>query len=382
MSNPVRELQRLGQSVWFDNISRGLIASGGLQRLIDVGVTGVTSNPTIFEKAVSGSSDYDDDLLSLGRAGKSAGQMFEALAVSDIQRAADLLRPAYEASGGTDGFASLEVNPHLAYDTEGTISEARRLFALLDRPNVMIKVPATSEGMPAIRRLIGEGININVTLIFSLDAYTQVREAYVAGLEDLVSAGRSNSRFPSSVASFFVSRVDTAVDAALEGRAGNGDRDARQLMGRAAVSNAKLAYHDFRATFGARRFQALRDRGALLQRPLWASTSTKNPEYSDLLYVETLIARDTVNTMPDATLDAFMEHGNAGESLESGLAEAESTLEAIQQAGISMDQVTSRLLADGVQAFADSYDQLLHNLEDKKAALLAETSGASPARAD
>ena len=315
MTNSLMELQELGQSVWFDNIRRGFIDSGELQRLIDLGVSGLTSNPSIFEKAITGSTDYDGALLELALDGGSAADIFESLAIEDIRDAADLLSPVYERTKGADGFASIEVSPHLASNTEGTVAEARCLYATLQRPNVMIKVPATPEGIPAIRQLIGEGINVNVTLIFSLDAYAKVREAYISGLEDLLSRGGDLSGV-SSVASFFVSRVDGSIDGQLERLAAEGNPELAELMGKAAISNARLAYQDFQRTFEEDRFTRLQSRGARLQRPLWASTSTKNPDYSDVLYVDELIGPHTVNTLPDATLNAFLEHGNPAPTID------------------------------------------------------------------
>ena len=370
-TNSIKELKALGQSVWFDNIYRGLITSGELQRLVDLGVTGLTSNPTIFEKAVSGTSDYDDSMLARSRDGDDANGVFEALAMEDIRAAADLLKPVYDSTGGADGFASLEVNPHLAHDTKGTVAEARRLFAALDRPNVMIKVPATPEGIPAVKQLIGDGINVNITLIFSLKAYEQVREAYVAGLESLVRAGGDISKV-ASVASFFVSRVDSAVDGLIDEHISARNVTLEELKGKVAVSNARLAYQEFQRTFGAARFARLQAEGARPQRPLWASTSTKNPAYSDVLYVEALIGPNTVNTMPDATLNAFLEHGSASESLNSEVEEAQDTVDSLEAAGISMDTLTAKLLADGVKSFADSYDELIGNIAHKQGGLLAE----------
>lgn len=368
-ANPVQELGKLGQSVWLDNVYRGLITSGDLQRLIDTGVTGLTSNPTIFQKAISGSSDYDEAMIGHAEGGKDAEAVFEALAVEDIESVAGLLAPVYHRTAGADGFVSLEVNPHLAHDTQGTIAEARRLFARLDRPNLMIKVPATPEGIPAIRQLISEGINVNVTLTFSLDAYSQVREAYISGLEARSNAGEDISRV-SSVASFFVSRVDTAVDALIGESVARGNNSLGCLMGKAAIANARLAYQDFGRTFGHDRFLALRDKGAKVQRPLWASTSTKNPAFSDVLYVEELIGPDTVNTLPDATLEAFMDHGVVSQTLDADIEEAHDTLFALKAAGISMDDVTDKLLKDGVQAFADSYDQGVETVDLKRASLV------------
>lgn len=370
MANTIQKANNHGQSIWYDNIRRGMIKSGELQALIEQGVSGLTANPTIFEKAISGSTDYDDALLRHADDGKSLNEVYEDLVISDIQSAADLLRPAYDRSDGVDGYASLEVNPHLASDTSGTVAEATRFFNVLNRPNVLIKVPATPEGIPAIRQLIGEGINVNVTLIFSLAAYLQVQEAYISGLEGLVKNGGDLSKV-ASVASFFVSRVDTAVDNELERLPGNGSGDLSRLMGQAAVANAKLAYKSFQNTFGTGRFGSLQARGARVQRPLWASTGTKNPAYSDVLYVDTLIGQNTVNTMPDATLEAFLDHGQVSEAVTQGVSEAEQAMKALENAGVSMSEVTSKLLADGVKAFADSFDQLMGNIEEKLSKLMS-----------
>ena len=371
MTNPVQETQKLGQSVWYDNIRRGLLVSGELQRLIDMGVTGLTSNPTIFEKAISDSTDYDDALIALAREGKSISEIYETLAIEDIRRATDLLSPVYDRTDGADGYASLEVSPALAHDTEATVAEAKRLFATLDRPNLMIKVPATPEGIPAVQQLIGEGININVTLIFSVDTYKQVMEAYISGLEELARSGGEINKV-ASVASFFVSRVDTAVDNQLEEHISHGRDDLKPLLGKAAIANAKVAYQEFKRVFGGDRFDALRSRGARLQRPLWGSTGTKNPAYSDVLYVESLIGPDTVNTMPPATLTTFLEQGVADVTLERDISEAQDALQKLEGAGIGMEQVTSKLLADGVKAFAGSFDTLMANIGDKKARLQAK----------
>ena len=330
MSNPVQDIQRLGQSIWYDNIRRGLLDSGELKRLIEMGVTGLTSNPTIFEKAIAGSTDYDEALAELARSDKSVDQSYEALVIEDIRNTADLLRPIYDRTGGVDGYASLEVSPKLAHDTAGTTAEARRLFGALDKPNVMIKVPATAEGIPAVRQLISEGININVTLIFSLEAYRQVMEAYVAGLEEYIATGGDPSRI-ASVASFFVSRVDMAVDTLLEERMRQGEPDVKALMGKAAIANAKLAYQEFQRVFGEERFSDLKGKQARPQRPLWASTSTKNPAYSDLMYVEALIGPHTVDTLPPATLTALLEYGKPGLTLAKGTDEAEEHMEALER---------------------------------------------------
>ena len=368
--NAVQQAQRLGQSIWYDNIRRGLIKSGELQGLIDLGVSGLTSNPTIFEKAVAGSTDYDDALLALCSDGRTVDETYEALVVEDIRAAAGLLRPIYDRTEGADGYASLEVSPTLARDTNGTVAEARRLFAALDRPNVMIKVPATAEGIRAVRRLTADGMNINVTLIFSLDVYRRVAEAYIAGLEELARDGGELGKV-ASVASFFVSRVDTAVDTLLEARLRQGHESLRPLMGKAAIANARLAYDIFKDIFSGQRFVALRERGARVQRPLWASTGTKNLGYSDVLYVESLIGADTVNTVPPATLTAFVEHGRVESTLERDEAEAHETTEALEAAGIGLDRVTETLLADGLEAFADSFGKLKANIQDKRSRLLA-----------
>lgn len=364
--NPLQKLGALGQSVWYDNMYRSLITSGELERLVGMGVTGLTSNPTIFQKAISSGSEYDASLVKHASRGLTAEQLFEALATEDIRAAADILRPVYERTGGADGFASLEVSPRLAHNTDGTVEAALRLFDALDRPNVMIKVPATPEGIPAIRELIGKGININVTLIFSLEMYARVREAYIAGLEDLDRAG-GNLSAVASVASFFVSRVDTAVDGLIEQR----DGDLDSLMGQAAVANAKIAYQDFRQTFGTERFQSLADKGARVQRPLWASTSTKNPQYSDVLYVETLVGADTVNTMPDATLEAFLDHGKASATIENDVEASREVMNSLEDNGISIDSVTTTLMHEGVKAFADSFELLLDDIQAKRDRLMA-----------
>lgn len=371
MTNSIREAQRIGQSIWLDYIRRDMLLSGEFQRLIELGISGVTSNPTIFEKAITGGTDYDEALLALARAGKDLEETYEALVIEDIRAAADMLLPVYERTGGADGYVSLEVNPLLAYDADSTIAEAERLFAALGCPNVMIKVPATPDGIPAIRSLIGVGINVNATLIFSLDIYQWVREAYIAGLEKLAQTGGDVSRV-ASVASFFVSRIDTAVDNLLEERIQQGHEHLKALLGKAAVTSAKLAYQAFKATFSSERFAALQARGARVQRPLWASTSTKNPTYSDVLYVEPLIGPDTVNTMPPTTITAFLEHGRVEATLEHEVPEAEQTFEAMAAADISMRQVTTRLLVDGVRLFADSFEKLLANIEEKRALLLAQ----------
>ena len=368
-------LQALGQSAWYDNIRRDLIVSGELQRLIDRGIVGVTSNPTIFQRAIAASNDYDAALRDLALAGHSTLEIYEALAIADIQAAADLLRPVYERTVGDDGYVSLEVSPDLAHDTQGTIDAARRLFGAIGRPNVMIKVPATPAGLPAITQLIADGVNINVTLIFSEQVYAQVADAYIAGLEQRLAAGLplDNVR---SVASVFVSRIDTAVDALLQERLAASDDAATRariaaLLGKAAIANSKITYRRFQEIFGTPRFQALRAQGAHVQRPLWASTSTKNPAYRDVIYVEELIGPDTVNTMPPATIDAFADHGRVRQTLTEGLAEAEATLAQLAALGIDLEAVMQRLLEEGVKAFADSFRDLLECIDAKRHALLA-----------
>ncbi|MCY4623982.1 MAG: bifunctional transaldolase/phosoglucose isomerase [Chloroflexi bacterium] len=378
MANPLQETKKLGQSIWYDNVSRGLIASGTMAALVEAGITGLTSNPTIFEKAIAAGADYDEQLLALALAGATATEAFEGLAIEDIQAVADLLRPVYDATGGADGFASLEVSPTLAHDTEATVAEAERLFAALDRPNVMIKVPGTPEGVPAVERLIGQGINVNVTLLFHRDAYSRVRDAYIAGLERLAEAGGDLSRV-ASVASFFVSRVDSAVDGLLEPWVQSGEEELADLLGKAAIANAALAYRDFQETVATQRFQSLKAKGARAQRPLWASTGTKNAAYSDVLYIDSLIAPDTVNTMPPATLESYLDHGNVALSLEPSIPEADRVMDALEANGVSMTEVTDKLLADGVKAFADSFVTLLANVEEKKAALLASHYAATAA---
>jgi transaldolase/glucose-6-phosphate isomerase len=375
-TNPLLELEKQGQSVWQDYIRRNQTLSGELKRLIDTdGLRGQTSNPTYFEKAISGSHDYDDALRALAEEGRSVAEIYEALAVEDIQAAADLFRPVYDSLDGADGFVSLEVSPDLADDTQATVEEARRLFAAVNRPNVMIKVPGTPEGVPAIEQLISEGINVNVTLLFSLDAYEQAANAYIAGLERLAAAGGGPSRV-ASVASFFLSRVDTLVDRKLDALIRDTEDDTVRaekaaLLGKAALANAKLAYARFKSIFGTSRFQALREKGARVQRPLWASTGTKNPSYSDVMYVEPLIGPDTVNTMPPATLDAFRDHGVVRATIEEGLEEAEATLAALARFGIDMDEVTERLLDDGVAIFAKSFHDLMDCISAQRSAVVS-----------
>ena len=366
----IQDIRRLGQSIWYDNIRRSLLTSGEIKALVDSGVTGMTSNPTIFEKAIAGGAEYDESIAVLTRAGKSIEETFEGLAIEDIREAADLLAPVYEETNGADGYISLEVSPRLAHNTHGTVRDARRLFKAVARPNLMIKVPATPEGVPAIQTLIGDGININVTLIFSLQAYEAVMDAYLAGLEHLVAAGGDPSHV-ASVASFFVSRVDTLVDKELE-RLGQ-----PALQGKAAIANAKMAYQLFRKLFNGPRWEALAAKGARLQRPLWASTSTKNPKYPELLYIDTLVGPDTVNTVPPATLKSLDENAQAIVTIEDDLGAAQAHLEELARAGIDMEAVTAKLLADGVVSFSKSFDALLLSIARKRGKLIAELQGRS-----
>jgi transaldolase/glucose-6-phosphate isomerase len=380
MSNPLLELPKLGQSVWYDNMRRGLITSGEFRRMVEEdGVTGVTSNPTIFNQAITASADYDAAIRELISQGKDVDDIYQALVVEDIQMAADILRPAYDRTEGRDGFVSLEVSPELAYETQATIDSARALFRALDRPNVMIKIPGTLEGIPAIEQCLSEGINVNVTLLFGVENYEQVALAYIAGLEKLAAKGQPIDRI-ASVASFFVSRVDTLVDKQLAERArAAGTPQERErlesLLGKAAIANAKVAYRKFEEIFAGERFQALQKKGAGVQRCLWASTSTKNPNYRDVMYAEGLIGPDTVDTMPQATLDAFRDHGHPAVTLDQGLDEAQETLRQLAEVGIDLRQVTDRLQVDGVQLFTDSYRKLIDGLREKRQAILAEATG-------
>lgn len=368
--NRMKELLALGQSIWLDYIERGMVQSGELQELVEAGLRGVTSNPTIFQQAIAKSDAYKQDLQKLGQGNKSAKEIFEVIAVADIQAAADVLAPVYQASGGKDGFVSIEVAPDLANDTQATIEEGRRLHRSVDRPNVMIKVPATKPGLEAIRQLIADGINVNVTLIFSLERYAAVKEAYFQGLEERVAAGKAIDQI-ASVASFFISRVDSNVDKKLEKATSSNGTDPKQLVGKTALANAKLAYAQFAEKFAGLRWDKLAAQGAQLQRPLWASTSTKNPNFSDLLYVDSLIGPHTVNTMPMATLEAFQDHGKLQRTIDQGLADARALFATLEKLGISMDQATDELEEEGVKKFADSYDELLATIEKQRAKVTA-----------
>ena len=368
-TNPLKDLLKFGQSVWLDYIRRDLLTSGELKRLIEEdGLRGMTSNPTIFEKAIASGALYDDLLNSLrSRTDLDAKGRFEILAIRDIQDAADILRPVYDSSKRRDGYVSLEVSPYLARDTQGTLAEARRLWKTVGRENVMIKVPGTAEGIPAFQQLIGEGININVTLLFSQEVYKRVAEAYIAGLEQLSARGGDVSKI-ASVASFFISRIDSSVDAIVGEhlKASKDPREQEQLksiLGKVAIANGKQTYVSYQKIFSGDRWKALAAKGAQTQRVLWASTSTKNPSYRDVLYVEELIGPDTVNTIPPATLDAFRDHGRPRPSLTEDIESANRTMETVAKVGISMKEVTDKLTDDGVRLFAEAFDKLLKAVE-------------------
>ena len=369
-SNPLHELHALGQSVWLDYIRRGILDNGELEEMIRrYDLRGVTSNPSIFEQAIGDSDDYDDAFDFLAGDGADAGEAYEALAVEDISRACDLFRGVYDTSNGTDGFVSLEVSPTLAHDTEGTVEEARRLWKAVGKPNLMIKVPGTDAGLPAIEQLLAEGMNVNITLLFSVQNHEQVMEAYLRGLERRMEQGGALDRI-GSVASFFVSRVDSAVDAQLDKLAeGAADDAAKQralgLRGKAAIANAKLAYRRFQEIFSGERWERLAAAGAHVQRPLWASTSTKNPEYRDVIYVEELIGPHTVNTMPLATVEAFADHGVARSAVDQDVEQAEADLAALKELGIDMDVVTDQLQREGVEKFAKSFAGMIKVVDDK-----------------
>ena len=374
MSNPLVELKGAGQSVWYDNIQRGLLMSGELQRLISAdGVRGLTSNPAIFEKAISGSEEYAGALEDLARSGKSAQEIYEAIAIEDIQWAADLLRPVYEESGGEDGYVSLEVSPRLAQDTQGTIEEALRLASQVGRKNLMIKVPGTAAGVPVVEHLIGEGVNVNITLLFARENYEQVAAAYIAGLEKLAARGGEVGSV-ASVASFFISRIDTLVDQKIEECLGEVDTASerlalRSLQGKVALANAKMAYTSYKEACASERWQKLAAAGARPQRLLWASTSAKNPAYRDVLYVEELIGPDTVNTMPHATLEAFRDHGEIRSALEENIEEARDVMAGLEELGLSMKEITDQLQADAVRLFVEPFDQLLAAIETQREAV-------------
>jgi len=360
-SSRLKKLSDIGQSVWYDNISRQMLQDGSLAKIVENGVVGLTSNPTIFEKAIGSGTLYDADIRRFSQSFSNKAQVFENLAVDDIKKAAELMLPIYQDSQYIDGMVSLEVNPHLANNTGETIIEAKRLHKAVGMPNLMVKVPATPEGIPAIKALIGEGINVNVTLIFSTDMYSRVRDAYIDGLGQLLENGGDISSV-SSVASFFVSRVDTSVDTILSEMPST----SRPYIGKTALANARIAYDDFRRTFQNDKFKSLAEKGAKVQRPLWASTSTKNPEFHDLLYVDSLIGPDTVNTMPDATLEAYIDHGNPTVSITDDIEDARTHIDILEKMDIDLTLLTERLLKDGVKSFADSFDQILVNIGSKQ----------------
>lgn len=369
MTNPLRRLGELGQAIWLDYIDRGMLDSGRLERLIaEDGLTGVTSNPAIFEKAIGEGSDYDARIRAVAAGQRmSAAEVFDRLALDDVRDAADQLRPVYDRLGGADGFVSLEVAPRLAFDTQGTVAEARRLWAAVGRPNVMIKVPGTEPGFAAIRALIGEGINVNVTLLFALEAYLAVADAHLAGLELRQAAGGDISRL-AGVASFFVSRIDTRIDARIDQRLAAGDPEAarlRALRGQVAIANAKVAYQRYLERLETPRWTALASAGARPQRLLWASTGTKDPAYADVYYVEALIGADTVDTMPPKTMDAFRDHGRVAPTLTRDLPEAERVLADAERLGLDLAGVTRDLVDDGVRLFAEAADKLLGVVDAK-----------------
>jgi transaldolase len=373
--NPLVKLATFGQSIWLDYIRRKMIKSGELKKFIDAdGLKGVTSNPAIFQKAIAGSDDYDEAIRKLTQADKSVKEIYETLTVEDVGQAADVFRPLYDREDGKDGFVSLEVNPHLAHDTQGTITEARHLWQALSRPNVLIKVPATKEGLPAIRQLISEGVNVNVTLLFGLPRYKEVAEAYISGLEVRAEKGQPLKQV-ASVASFFLSRIDALLDPKLEGMAaasGPNDNRAAELQGQIAIASAKVAYTIYQASFGSERFKKLAVRGARPQRLLWASTSTKNPAYSDVKYVEPLIGPETVNTLPLETLEAYRDHGNPAPQLTEAVDRYASYLQRLPELGIDLNQATQQLEDEGVEKFNQPFDALMKTLEDKRRRVLSE----------
>lgn len=379
MTNPLLQLKDQGQSVWYDNIDRAQLASGQFKKMLDEdGVVGVTANPTIFEKSISAGHAYDQQITELVKEGKSSNEIYEAVVISDIRTVADLLRPIYDSTEGKDGYVSLEVSPELAHDTQGTINEAERFWKMVDRPNLMIKIPATPEGIPAIYETLRKGINVNITLIFSLNSYRDVADAYLRALEDRNGEGEDISTL-ASVASFFVSRVDTLVDKLLDDKIKATSDTAEQqklkgLQGKAAIANARLVYQDFKRIFSTPRFESLKHAGAHVQRPLWASTSTKNPAYRDVLYAEELVGPDTVDTMPLETIVNFRDHGKARHSIEDDIAGAKATLDALENVGISYQQITQQLQDEGVKKFADSFHQLFAGIESKRQTIAGQVA--------
>jgi transaldolase len=377
--NPLNHIQSYRQSIWLDNITRSMITTGDLKKWIGEGLMGMTSNPTIFEKAISGSADYDEQMESLIAQGKNPAEILDALMIRDIQMAADLFRPVFESSDGRDGRVSIEINPSLADQTEETIRTVKAVHRAVDRPNVMIKVPSTPEGIPAVEALIGEGISINVTLIFSIETYDRVARAYIAGLQRLREKGRPMGSVR-SVASVFVSRVDTLTDKKLEALLQTETDPSRKakigsLIGKVAVANAKMIYQRYKEIFGGKAFESLAGAGAHVQRPLWGSTGTKNPKYSDVLYVEELIGEETVNTIPSQTLAAFVDHGKVRNSLEEDLKTARDILKRLSEVGIDIGGVCGELQKQGVKAFIDSYNQLIDRIAAKRDEMLSRGKG-------
>lgn len=371
-ANAQRAHDECGQSIWYDNVRRSLLQSGHFARLVAEGVRGCTSNPTIFEKAIAGSSDYDAALQPLVSEGRSVDEIYDTLVVQDIRDTADALRAVYDSSKGADGYVSIEVSPHLATDTAGTVVEAKRLSGLVDRPNLMIKIPATDQGLPAVSEVIATGISVNVTLIFSVEQYRKVAGAYIEGLRRAHAAGVDLSRI-ASVASFFVSRIDSSVDALLQEKSKQSPQlaaRAKPLFGKAAIANAKQAYRVFGEVFGSAEFVTLKQAGARPQRVLWASTGTKNPEYPDTLYVDQLLGPDTVNTVPPQTLDAFQDHGTVASTLQQDIEGADKTIAELVALGIPLGPVCDKLLAEGVAAFAKSMTSLMDVIAQRRAALL------------
>ncbi len=357
--NPLNEIRQLDQSIWLDLLDREIMNSGKLQNLIDNDdLRGLTSNPSIFQKAISGSEDYDADILKLAKETDNNPAIFLDLAIADIQRAADLFKPVYDKTGGKDGFVSLEVSPFLARDTDGTIEQARDLWKRVDRKNVMIKIPGTKEGLTAIRECLREGININITLLFGLPRYKEITEAYMGGLEDRLTDGNSIENIY-SVASFFLSRIDVMVDPLLE------EKSAQNLKSKVAIASAKKAYQIYLEMIESDRFKKLEEQGAQRQRVLWASTSTKDPALSDVLYVESLIGKDTINTLPLETIDAFRDHGKAAETLTTDLDEADRILAEVKEKGIDMDEITQKLENEGIEKFNEAYEKLLKSIRDQ-----------------
>ena len=373
--NPLKRLNELGQSVWYDYIRRDIYTTDKLSILIrEDGLSGMTSNPTIFQKAIAETDLYDEDIRRFAAAGSSVSQVFDRLAVDDVCHAADVFRPVYERARGNDGFVSIEVGPKLAHDTEGTIAEARRLWKECDRPNVMVKIPGTAEGVPAIRRCLAEGININITLLFSVARYREVMEAFLSAMEERVASKKDVAKIR-SVASFFVSRVDTNADKKLDAVAKNTAASesvrsrARALRGKLAIANARLAYQAYEEVFGGGRFKALKAAGVATQRPLWASTSTKDPAYPELYYVEALIAPDTVDTMPPETFDAYRDHGDPKVRIHDDLSGARDAFKGLGEVSVDEKQIFRELEDEGVKKFSDSYDSLLKALEQKEKAM-------------